>query len=75
MSWLLVLEGMFLKLITGADDTATHAPLVSALTKTKNHKFAILSGMFVSILAILVISFFFADVPGQNFWVYRFVYR
>lgn len=46
-SLLFFIEGFFAKIITGADDTLTHTPLIASLTKTKKGKFIFISGMFV----------------------------
>ena len=61
MSFLLLIQGIFLKLLTGADDTATHAPVISSLTQTKKGKLAFLFGMFFSVIFILILAFLFAD--------------
>ena len=70
MSFLLLIQGIFLKLLTGADDTATHAPLISSLTQSRKGKLAFLFGMFFSVVLILVLAILFAgfliNIPYRN---------
>jgi len=69
-SLLFFMEGFLAKIIAGADDTLTHTPLISLLTKTKEGKFIFISGMFTSILILIAISIVFANllqsIPYKN---------
>lgn len=58
----LLIEGFLAKIITGADDTLTHAPLLSSLTKKKREKFSFIIGMILSILVLILLSMFFAGL-------------
>lgn len=70
MSGLLVLEGILLKLLTGADDTLAHTPLISTLTQSRKGKLAFLFGMFFSVILILILAILFAgvliNIPYRN---------
>lgn len=65
-----LIKGFLAKIIAGADDTLTHTPLISLLTKTKEGKFIFISGMFTSILILIAISIVFANllqsIPYKN---------
>ena len=67
---LLLIEGFAAKIITGADDTATHAPVMGSLINTKNERLGFLGGMLASILVIIVVAILFADIllliPHKN---------
>lgn len=61
-SFLFFIEGFLAKIITGADDTLTHTPLLATFTKTKKGKLTFIFGMFISILILITISLFFAKL-------------
>lgn len=67
---LLLIEGFLAKIITGADDTLTHAPLIGSLTRTRLGKLFFILGMFFSILVLIVLSILFAGflqrIPYKN---------
>lgn len=69
--YLLFLEGFLAKVIAGADDTLVHAPLTTLFTKTKKGKLLFISGMFTSILILIIISILFSNflilIPYRNF--------
>jgi len=58
---ILFIEGFIAKIITGMDDTLTHTPIISSLTSSKKGKLVFISGMFFSILTLIIISIFFAN--------------
>ena len=70
MKLALLLEGFLAKLITGADDTLTHAPLLGSLTKKKRERVSFILGMFLSILLLIILAIFFAGllqkIPYRN---------
>ena len=70
MSFFLLFQGIILKLLTGADDTVTHTPLISSLTQSKKGKLAFLFGMFFSVIFILILALLFAgfliSIPYKN---------
>jgi magnesium-transporting ATPase (P-type) len=66
-------SGVFVKLITGLDDTVVHLPVISSLTRTKTGRLAFATGIFLAIcLAIaILISILFASairiLPYYNY--------
>jgi len=69
-SLLFIIQGFLAKIITGADDTLTHTPLINLLAKTKKGKFMFVLGMFTSIFILVLGSIFFASllqsIPYKN---------
>ena len=57
-----ILSGFAVKLITGFDDTITHVPIISNLTKTRKGKFAFLFGIFLAVTLAIILSFLFASI-------------
>lgn len=66
------LGGVIVKLITGFDDTLTHIPLISYLTKTRKGKVAFGMGIFLAICLAIVVSVFFSSLI-KNIPYYRYV--
>ena len=58
-------SGFFVKIITGFDDTITHVPIISTLTKTKTGKLAFLLGILLGVTLAIILSFLFASVLKQ----------
>ena len=56
------IAGFFVKLITGFDDTLTHVPLISYLTKTRRGKVAFGMGIFLAICLAIVVAVFFSSL-------------
>lgn len=54
-------SGIFVKLITGFDDTMVHLPVLTNLTKTKRGRFAFATGIFIAITLAVLISILFAS--------------
>jgi len=67
------LAGFFVKLITGFDDTLTHVPLISYLTKTRKGKVAFGTGIFLAICFAIVVAVFFSwmikGIPNYRYVV------
>lgn len=57
-----VISGFTIKLITGFDDTITHVPVISNLTKTRRGKVAFTFGIFLAITAAIILSYTFASI-------------
>ena len=64
--------GFLVKLITGFDDSLTHVPLMSYLTKTKKGKIAFGIGIFLAICVAIVFATFFSHVL-QLIPYYRYI--
>ena len=64
--------GFFVKLITGFDDTLTHVPLITYLTKTRKGKVAFGIGIFLAICLAIVIAVFFSSLI-KSIPYYRYV--
>ncbi|MBD3318486.1 hypothetical protein GF342_01100 [Candidatus Woesearchaeota archaeon] len=54
------IQGFAAKIITGADDSLTHIPLISSLTKKRSDRLFFIAGMLLSIVTLIVLSVFFA---------------
>ncbi|MBD3259153.1 hypothetical protein GF371_00820 [Candidatus Woesearchaeota archaeon] len=54
--------GFFVNLITGFDDTITHIPILSSITKTRMGKIAFGTGMFGAIILAIIIAIFFSTI-------------
>ena len=64
--------GFLVKLITGFDDTLTHVPLISYLTKTRQGKVAFGVGIFLAICLAVVVAVFFSSLI-KSIPYYRYV--
>ncbi len=64
--------GIFVKLITGLDDTLTNVPVLSAVTRTRTGKIAFSLGTLIAIGLAIAISIFFAEILS-GFPYYRYV--
>jgi len=62
MSLKYLVTGLFVKGITGFDDTIAQVPLVAAITRTRIGKIAFALGIFFAVIAAIIFSFFFAAV-------------
>ena len=60
-----ILSGFFVKIVTGFDDTITHVPIISSLTRTRRGKLAFLFGIFLAVSLAIILSFLFASVLRQ----------
>ncbi len=62
---------MFVKFITGFDDTMVHLPILTNLTKTKRGRFAFATGILLAIILAIIISILFASairlLPYYNY--------
>lgn len=67
-----VLSGFSVKLITGFDDTITHVPIISNVTKTRRGKVAFTFGIFLAITAAIILSYFFSQVL-RSFPYYHYI--
>ncbi len=56
------LSGFFVKIITGFDDTITHVPIISSLTRTRKGKIVFGVGIFFAISVAIFFSFSFASI-------------
>ncbi|RLE47048.1 hypothetical protein DRJ22_00195 [Candidatus Woesearchaeota archaeon] len=52
--------GLFIKIITGLDDTITHIPILASLTKRKTGRTAFATGIFIAIITGIILSIFLA---------------
>ncbi len=66
------LFGIFVKIITGLDDTITHVPVLASIAKTRMGQIAFSIGTLLAIIAAIVAALFFAAVL-QQFPYYRYV--
>jgi len=64
--------GFFVKLITGFDDTLTHVPLISYLTRTRKGKVAFGIGIFLAICLAIIVAVFFSSLI-KSIPYYRYV--
>tara|TARA_Y100000310_G_scaffold225672_1_gene227729 strand:- start:21270 stop:21860 length:591 start_codon:yes stop_codon:yes gene_type:complete len=64
--------GFFVKIITGFDDTITHIPLLSAVTKTRMGRIAFSIGSLLAIICAIIVAFFFASLI-RDFAFARFI--
>tara|TARA_Y100000310_G_scaffold56843_1_gene52134 strand:- start:747 stop:1337 length:591 start_codon:yes stop_codon:yes gene_type:complete len=55
------LSGVFVKIITGFDDTITHIPIMATLTKTRKGRIAFALGIFLAVSLAILFSFLFAS--------------
>jgi MFS family permease len=55
------LSGVFVKIITGFDDTITHLPIMSTLTKTRRGRIAFALGILLAISLAILFSYLFAS--------------
>jgi magnesium-transporting ATPase (P-type) len=62
MVWKYFFGGVIVKLVTGFDDTLTHVPLISYLTKTRKGKVAFGVGIFLAICVAIVVAVFFSSL-------------
>jgi cytochrome c biogenesis protein CcdA len=67
-----VLSGFFVKLITGFDDTITHVPIISSLTRSKKGRLAFVFGIFLAITLAIILSYFFVSL-FRSFEYYKYV--
>lgn len=67
-----VLAGFSVKLITGFDDTITHVPVISSVTKTRRGKVAFTFGIFLAITAAIILSYFFSSLL-KSFAYYNYI--
>lgn len=65
MSFLLIIQGFLVKLLTGGDDTLVHIPLLGSLFKRRSCKINFLMGMSFSLIIILSLSLLFAGLLKQ----------
>ena len=56
------LSGLFVKFITGFDDTITQIPVIANLTRTKRGRVAFSIGILLAIIVAIILSFTFASV-------------
>lgn len=64
--------GLFVRIVTGFDDTLMRIPIITSFTKTKTGKIAFSIGTLVAILLAIIISLVFADFI-KNFSYYRYI--
>ncbi len=64
------IAGFLTKLVTGFDDTLTHVPVISYLTRTRMGKIAFAIGIFLAIILAVIISVFFSSLI-RNIPYYR----
>jgi len=66
----LIIQGFLAKLITGADDTLTHTPIIASVARSKKGKLIFILGMLLSILTLIGLSMFFGGllqkIPYRN---------
>jgi len=55
-------SGIFVKAVTGFDDTMVHIPIVANITSTRRGKIAFSIGIFLAITLAIIVSFLFASV-------------
>lgn len=67
-----ILSGFFVKIITGFDDTITHVPIISNLTRTRRGKIAFGFGIFLAISAAIIFSYTFASIL-KRFEYYNYI--
>jgi len=60
-----IVSGLVVKLLTGFDDTMVHIPVVANITKTRKGRIAFAIGIFLAIVAAIVISILFASIIKQ----------
>lgn len=64
------IEGFIAKILTGADDTLVHIPLVTSLTKKRMGRLFFISGMFTSVVLLSFLSLEIAvltqNIPYKN---------
>jgi hypothetical protein len=65
------LSGLFVKLLTGFDDTMTRIPIMSNMTKTKKGRYAFAIGIFIAVSLAIFIAYTFAalikSIPYVNY--------
>jgi len=64
--------GVFVKIVSGFDDTITHVPVIASVTKTRIGKIAFSIGTLVAISLAIIISMFFARFI-MHFPHYRYI--
>lgn len=64
--------GLFVKIITGFDDTLTRVPIIASVTKTRMGKVAFSIGTLVAISLAIIIAIFFATFI-KTFSYYRYI--
>ena len=64
-------EGFFVKSIASFDDTLTHIPVISYLTKTKQGRVAFSIGTFLALTVILIIAIFFSTFLSKIYYAHQ----
>jgi hypothetical protein len=64
--------GIFIKIITGLDDTITHIPILASITKKRLGRIAFSIGTLLAIIAAIVVSFFFISAI-KHFSYHRYI--
>jgi len=72
MALIYLFFGIFVKLITGFDDTITNVPILASVTKVKMGKIAFSIGTLLAIIFAIIISMFFAEFL-RSFAYYRYI--
>ena len=57
-----LLSGLFVKILTGFDDTMTRIPVMSSLTKTKKGRTAFAIGIFLAVTFAIFLAYSFASL-------------
>ncbi len=65
-------SGVFVKLITGFDDTLVHIPIMTNVAKTRKGRFAFSLGIFLAVSLAILVSFLFASVL-RSIPYYRYI--
>lgn len=66
------LLGLFVKIVTGLDDTITQVPILASVTKTRMGKVAFSIGILLAIIVAIFLALFFATFLRQ-FVYYRYI--
>ncbi len=72
MSFKYMVLGIFVKIITGLDDTITHIPILASITKKKMGRIAFSIGTLLAIIIAIIFSLFFISFIKQ-FEYYRYI--
>lgn len=67
------ITGLFIKFITGIDDSMVHVPIITRITKTKKGKFAFSLGILLAISAAILISFLLSSIILKQFKYYHII--
>jgi len=71
MSFIYLILGFFVKILTGLDDTLVHMPVLSNITKTRIGKLAYSLGTLAAISLAIVVSIFFSYlISGLVYYKY-----